>query len=304
MIGGWDKRGVLLDRKRIVSSWREKEWWFSYAFDSRTRIYLGWFVFRTYLTDHINLICFDLDSGQSYHFERHIMLAPEGSESGLDLRFSNRLIAFSYKGSPDGRRHFEFRGEGWNIDLATVPGKLQSFTRRDDLFVNRYRLIHRFGDRVRGFLTVGDRRFDINTDVTYYDHCAGRLPRTTSWHWLAVTGRAGSLTTLVNYGTHPQCYTQFNDGRSWIRLSPAVSFDYDRLSITEPWRITSTELDLVIHPLAVNEKVTHIPPFIPFLLKTVHHEMPVRAEGRILTDGRWRAVKDLLGVLERHDGTW
>lgn len=157
---------------------------------------------------------------------------------------------------------------------------------------------------------------DVSGGRGYFDHCYGRLPHPTAWHWIAVQNEEVALSILVNYGPEPQVYAQClwvnrataHNGR-WVRLDPMVAFekpDFDMGSgsFEGSWRITSTDVDLHMLCLQHVTDRTRIPPIVPLLARLDHTEVFVSVSGRIRVDGQWLETGEMRGVFEEHRGTW
>jgi hypothetical protein len=155
--------------------------------------------------------------------------------------------------------------------------------------------------------------YELDDARAYYDHCYGTLPAHTGWHWLAVQNHDVALSSLVNYGPYAQRYTHawFSErsgsprSNEWVRLEQSVSFERRRPGDwTQPWRVTSSELDLEVRLIMHETRRTRIPPLTRFLVDLSHTEVFVEASGRIRVDGTWVAVDHLVGAMEEHYGRW
>ncbi len=300
----FEERAVLENRMNVKKSFREKEWWYSYLYDEKQQLYFGWFFFRAFPIDHFNFVCFDLKNNKTYEFEQDIKLHTEYEKGKLDLQYHDKNMTVSYLGTEEGKRQFMFKSDKHSISLNLAEGSVPAFTRRDNNFVNHYTLFHLFQQQATGTLEFEGEKFEVNTANTYYDHCSGKVPSNTGWHWLAVNNDQHSLASLVNYGAHAQKYTQFFGEGEWHRLLQDVAFEYNFDNHDDPWHITSPDLELVATPLNRKKKVLKIPKLMPFLLDIVHHEFVVNVNGRVRINHKWVDFKNAHGVMEEHHGKW
>jgi hypothetical protein len=157
---------------------------------------------------------------------------------------------------------------------------------------------------------TGDREYVLKDALTYADHCWGRIPSKTGWHWLAVQNEKAAIASLINYGAYSQRYTEIyftgKDTNSpqvgtWVRLNQAVSFEFlkkDRWEQT--WHVTSPDMDLAVTLFQRKTDWT----WIPFLIDLLHTEIYVKATGVVRIDGVWVETGDMFGVMEEHKGFW
>ncbi len=300
----FEERAVLENRLNIKESFREKEWWFTYCYDEKLQLYFGCFFLRTYPIDHFNFICFDLKNNKRWEFEKDIRLSPDYEKGKLDLKFRNKDFSVSYVGNGDGEREFLFKSEQHTISLNFKEGPVPPFTKRDNNFVNNFTLFHLFQQRVKGTLNFEGNRYDIDTQNSYYDHCSGKSPSNTGWHWLAVNNEKSSLASLINYGSNAQKYTQFYGNGEWHRLFQDVSFEYDMKNLQNPWSITSPDMELIAEPMDMKHKIIKVPRMLPFLIDIVHYEFIVKVNGRVRINNKWVDFSNAYGVMEEHHGKW
>lgn len=295
---------VLENRLKICKCFKEKEWWFSYLYDPKQQLYFGYFFIRTYPTDHINFTCFDLKNDKTWNFEKHIMLDKPINRETLDLEHHKKNLNINFTRTSPTERNFNFSNKDTNISLTIDDSGVKPFTKFDDFYENYYSLYHLFGSRTKGKLTFGKDTYEVDTTTTYFDHCYGKVPSKSAWHWLAVNNNKYSLSSLVNYGVNPQCYTEVFNGKEWTRLSQEVSFEHNSKNPFDPWHITSPDLDLTVTPIKHELKITKIPPLIPFLLNISHAEFMVKVSGNIKIENEWKKVDEMVGVMEEHHGRW
>lgn len=297
-VGALEEKGVLRSRWPFWRAWREKEWFFSCLHDPQAGVYCSWTFARTFYAETFRFWLCDLRTDRSWHLDRRILFDRQQTPGHLDLRWAKRGALIEYQGAGD-EAAFSMRDERFRVDLELVR-RWPSFVRRENQFVCDYTLLHDFGNEVRGAIEVEGERFAVDTRRCYTDHCFGRVPSRTGWHWLAVQDEQLALASLVNYGPYAQRYTQMFAGGEWVRLAPDVNFDYDPRRPLEPWRVTSVDLDLVARPVRLHPDRVRVPPFVDIR----HDELHVEVEGRVRVEGRWRAVGGLTGVMESHHGRW
>jgi hypothetical protein len=152
--------------------------------------------------------------------------------------------------------------------------------------IENYGLLHYFHNIASGNIEIRGHKYHLTDALTYFDHCWGRVPSRTGWHWLAVQNPQLALSSLVNYGPYAQRYTQawFSENtdsprrREWVRLEQSVSFErLDVMGPGLPWRVSSSDLELEVHALQSKTNHTRIPPFTRFLVDLHHTEIYVRA---------------------------
>lgn len=299
---------VLPSRWSLLSRWREKEWWYSGVHDPQSGVYVSWYFIRVNVVDCFGFTVFDPSLPEPVHFTKKLYLEdqPEGGE--LVLRHSARDLEVAYTGSAETGWKLSLVRGGITAELDIQP-TAAPYTRFDHELEDQYGLLHFFHNRVTGTVRTPERTYALTDALGYSDHAFGKVPRRTGWHWLAIQNRDVALASLVNYGVHAQRYTQaffeHNDSgyreREWIRLDREVSFELaPGQHVGTPWRVTSTDLDLLVTPhqhVASHQEV-------PFFVNVDHTEAYVTASGRIRIDGRWERVSDLAGVYEQHAGTW
>ncbi len=302
-----EQRQVLASRWNVLGRWREKEWWYTGVHDPKSGCYFSWFFIRVNLVDAFAFSVFDPSLGRTLHFSRKLYLRDCDGNGDLCLEHDSKDLKIRYCGSAERGWSFRLEGAGFDVDLR---GRATSapFTKFDDELNDHYGLLHFFHNRVSGSVSTAERSYTLDGALGYYDHCFGKVPRRTGWHWLAVQNEEVALASLVNYGPHAQRYTQawFEQNeedyrtREWIRLDQNVSFESPMRALDQPWRVTSPELDLEVVPQLHHTDVQQI----PFAVNVTHSEVFVKAHGRIRVDGRWFAVENLAGVMEQHAGTW
>jgi hypothetical protein len=298
----------------LWSEVRKKEWWYTGVWDPDHRIYVSWYFVRVNFVDEIGVTVFDPAVGPPAHFEKRLWLDPVQPPDELSLVWDKGRTWARYTGSADKTWHFDFSAGDLRVDLQIAP-TTSPFTKFDNTLSKNYGLLHFFHNRVAGLVSVGGRSYRLENALGYYDHCFGRVPRQSGWHWLAVQNRDVALASLVNYGPYAQRYSQVWLGGGppelagrWIRLEQSVSFENPRTTELEgSWRLTSTDLDLSIDvlPKQLVTSIRHIPPLTRFIVDLQHTEMFVRASGRVRVDRRWLPLEEpLYGVMEQHHGKW
>ncbi len=289
---------VLDARWRLPEAFSEKEWWFGYLHAPDTGVYLSWSCVRTWYMERFRCWFVDLDGEQTEIIDRPLFFERPREGDRMDLRAGGTP---SVRYGAEGQNGLRLRIEGgkWDVDLALTPSP-RPFARTEDQFEAWYGVRAHFHNRARGIVRVGEHTRGIDTVRCYTDHCWGRVPSRTGWHWLAAQDERVAIDSLVNYGPYGQRYTQvFVDGR-WHVLPDDVVFDVDRRDSRRPWRVLSPDVELEARPLRVHRDHVRV----PVLVDLHHDEHVVEVTGRVRVDGRWVDVGRLVGVTEQHHGTW
>jgi hypothetical protein len=215
----------------------------------------------------------------------------------LDLR-KGGVPSIRYGAERRDTLRLRVHGGGWDVDLAITPSS-DPFRRTEDQGRAWYGVCAHVHDHVRGRVRVGGHDRAIDTTRGYTDHCWGRVPRKTGWHWLAAQDERVAVDSLVNHGPYAQRYTvAFVDGRRHVLADPV--FEVDRAAPSRPWRVVSPDLDLTARALRVHRGHVVVPP----LVDVRHDERVVEVTGRVRVDARWVEVGPLTGVTEAHHGVW
>lgn len=297
---------VLVPRLKALTHFRDKEWWYSGVVDQTSDAYVSWYFARVNVIDEFAFTVFDPSLAAPLTFSKKLWLDAGGVPDATRLIGRGSGWHVSYEGSAETGWKLSFSGGGMKAELslrATRP----EFTKFDNELVDDYGLLHFFHIRVDGVVEAGGRTFRIEDGLAYQDHCFGTVPSKTGWHWLAVQSPDVALSSLVNYGIYPQRYTQVwleSLGR-WTRLNQDVSFEQPPgFALTDPWAVTSTDMDLLVSPSQAHTSVQKIPPLLPFFVNLRHSELSVKVTGRVRVDGAWVDVGTLRGVMEQHSGRW
>lgn len=303
---------ILAHLPDLWRNWSDKEWWYSGLIDARQRFYLSWYFFRAHLCDHFAITLFDLERGDRCHLARNLLLDRPQQETGLALQYQNDGLQLEYSGASEQGWRFQLAASGWRVNLQIVP-QTPPFSKFDNTMVMHYGLVHHFHNAGRGSIELADRRYNFQGALGYYDHCFGRVPRRSAWHWLAVQNRHAALASLVNYGPYGQCYSQIYlraplraaRRNQWVRLEQSVSFEnLERRDGGKCWRLSSADLDLELQLGLSLHSETRLPPLIPLLVRLQRRESVVRVRGRVRIDGRWLDPGEMFGVIEEHAGRW
>jgi len=300
----------------IVREFRNKEWWYTGALDKRSAIYVSWYFVRVNAVDKLTMTIFDPTVAEASlpRVNQLCKLDPAASGPGLCLqgRGSDGLTA-SYRLTSAGHWDFVLRSKSLSANIH-IEQTIPAFTKFDNEMRNRYAIIHYFQSRATGSVTVnGGREYLLADALTYHDHCYGRVPSRTGWHWIAVQNERVAVTVLINYGAYAQRFAQVwtspetssPRAREWIRLAQDVSFE--REDPDDPdgfWRITSADLDLHATPQQLVTDRTKFLPLLGGFVNLAHTEMFVKAQGRVRVDGVWIATGPMAGVMEDHHGRW
>jgi hypothetical protein len=296
----------------------QKEWWFGFAHDAAAGTYLSWSFVRSFAVDQFRFLVADLETGTTVA-GKHTLLHLGGDQ---EPPMGSPGVSLSYRRGPllryldragheavlsaSGLRGAD--GQAAALDLL-IERSATPFTSRQESGPYRYELAHRFGDRIRGRVTIDGRHIDLDTSVTYTDHCFGVVPARTRWEWVAATGvdpagNSVAMAVLRNHGEHGQRYAQVFSQGGWHRLSPIVEVDRDSRDPLRPWRLTSPELQVTVTPAAVHGDRVQIPPLLPFLVNLRHDELIVSCTGSVRLGDATVDLGTLWGVGELHDGRW
>lgn len=303
---------MLTQRWNILKNHSKKEWWYTGVHDPASGVYLGFSLIRTALIDSFHAVLFDSVNQQKYECGWKGYIASDNPPDQLSLQVHNKKFSLDYRGRGELGWHCQIRAQNFAADLhshATLP----PFTKYDNMFDHEYTLLHFFGNAVEGFVQAQGKEFRFRNALGYYDHCFGKVPARSRWHWIAVQNRDFAIASLMNYGATAQCYTQcysrvstpHDTSNRWIRLDQDVSFEYNpEERWTTPWRITSPDMDLELNVIQRCSSRERIPPLVPFLISIDHDECFVNVRGKVRLDGHWQSTGDLFGVLEEHHGHW
>ncbi len=307
-----EEHKVLLGSRWNV--WRnrgKKEWWYTGIHDPDHKVYLGFSMIRTALVDAFHISFFDTVSGKLVERSWKGYISPVNPPDHLSLLVDSPRFHLDYHGRGEQEWQCHIAANDFSADLHIRP-QLPVFTKFDNMFDHEYTLLHYFGNQVDGFIQAEGREYRLHGAQGYYDHCFGKVPARSRWHWIAVQSPEFALASLMNYGATPQCYTQCysrsgpHDVRErWIRLDQDTSFEYNpEKRWSEPWHITSPDMDLELTVLQRCHTKERIPPLLPFLISIDHDECFVKVRGQVRLDGRWSNTGELYGVLEEHHGHW
>lgn len=295
---------VLYNRINPFKRWREKEWWFGYCFDQSAMFYIGWSIFRAYYADQFAILLADLKAHRHISLRRTLLLDDQSVyEQMPSLSAKRRDIRFSYGPDVEGSRLL-VEADDLDVDILLRPSPADPFVRSENQFINHYRVLHTMKNPASVRLESSLGAFNFETACTYLDHCSGRVPRKTSWHWVAVQNSSFALVVLTNYGSRPQRYAHCLHHGRWVRLDQNVTFDCSRQVSDGRWLVTSADLDAVIEVLEKHVSLANFPRLIPIVTKVNHTEFVVRSSGSVRIDGQWIAFKELYGVMEAHHGFW
>lgn len=298
----------LLSRLDIINNPQNKEWWYTGCFDESQNLYFSFFFCRVPFLDNFSLKIFDLNEKEPYVYDKKLFLSRLQQKNKLDLRKKTKDLSIIYYGDGDNGWDFTLKDKNLTVSLNILP-TTPPFTKFDNNFINNYSLLLFMLNKVKGELDIAGKTYEITNALGYFDHCFGKVPRRTGWHWLAVQNRNFALVSLINYGPYAQKYTQVltkNEALNWewIRLNQEVSFESIPKNRNKYWKLSSCDVDLTIEILMLSKSKETIPPIIPFLVNINHDEFFVRVSGRIKVKNEWSDVGILHGVMEEHFGKW
>jgi len=299
---------LLGSRLAIWKTARQKEWWYTGVYDPISGIYIGFSFLRVALVDSFHISVFVPGEKNAREWSTTGYLKDLGKSPSTSLHLQNSALNAHYTGSAENGWSFQLQSKGIDLDLHFAT-QIPSFTEFDNAIQDQYVMMHYFRNTVQGSLVLDGERYPIDYGLGYYDHCYGKVPRQSGWHWIAVQNKGHSLASLVNYGENPQKYSEIytapsGEGR-WTRLSEDVDFGTATLdSMEREWSITSIDMELKMTLLGRSVVHTRIPPILPFLIKIDHYEQFVSVEGRVRLDGIWIQTGPMFGVFEQHTGWW
>ncbi|OPX88467.1 MAG: hypothetical protein A4E53_01896 [Pelotomaculum sp. PtaB.Bin104] len=295
-------------RSDLLKNPRNKEWWYIGCFDESQNLYFSFSLIRSPFIDKFTFTVFDIRYPKPFIYGKKMYLESDQKKQQLDLSKNTRGLHINYFGTGEKGWFFNLKGKDISVSLEITPTQ-PYFTKFDNQFINQYSLLYFMQNKVRGEMTIHGHLYKIDSALGYYDHCFGRVPRRTSWHWLAVQNKDIAFVSLINYGPYPQLYTQVlvktAQGKSeWVRLSQQVSFEYTPESKNTRWLLTSCDADLSVDVLMIAKTREKIPPLLPVIINLQHDEYFVRVKGRVKVDHGWINVGVMHGVLEEHYGKW
>ncbi|ADL52262.1 DUF2804 family protein [Clostridium cellulovorans] len=295
-------------RKDIFSNPRYKEWWYTGCYDKNENLYFSFYFVRVPFLDSVKFTVFDLNKDTPFTYSKKLFLDSSQKKNKLDLHKRSKEIFISYSGDEVSGWVFDMQAKNFSASLKIEPTE-PYFTKFDNNFINEYALLHFMKNKVMGQIVANGITYKITNGLGYYDHCFGKVPRKTFWHWLAVQNENLAFVSLINYGSFSQKYTEVlvkgRDGRSsWIRLNQEVSFEYTSYSKKSKWRLTSCDNELEITILMVSKSKEDIPPIVPIFINLKHDEYYVKVNGRVKIDNIWIDTGEMYGVMEEHCGKW
>lgn len=289
--------------------------------DPDGKFYVSWYVVRTWLADQFVMSVFDPEFEKPVHIKpilftnckippEQLFLKGRTLFGGTKFEYSGAFVIADPADPFVGEGNWALTVDNRNIkaDLK-IKSSIPYFTKFDYNIRDRYGLMHFFHNRTTGTVEANGKTYNLNNALTYYDHCWGRIPRRTGWHWLAVQNEKAGIASLINYGAYAQLYTQVYftaDVKSprtdeWVRLSQTVSFEFrDQDKWKQTWHVTSPDMDLAVEIFQLKTDRT----YIPAVMMIWHTEVFVRASGVIRVDGDWVETGDMFGVMEEHKGYW
>lgn len=329
------ERKVLENRLHFIRDFAKKEWWYTgIAFDiddednpgKKRKAFIGLSICRSIYLDTCAVIWFDgknvypkkNSDSKNYKAGYYKKKNVEKTDGNMLVQKSKNL-QFEYSAiDGDGEKngwklkcHLDalkkYNSSEFDVEL-TLKKKNPPFTKYDDNFDYIYELFCSFFDVEEGFIKMNGKEYKLSASdnaMVYQDHCNGKVPSKTKWHWAAVWNENVMFDTLMNYGVYPQLYTQIyiKDKKSeWTRLNQNVSFECDdnENRFEKQWKITSTDLDLNMQLLGMGLEKESIPPFVNLF----HYQGFAKIWGKVKIDEKWVETGDMYGVFEEHHGKW
>ncbi len=311
-----EERQVLLKSRLnipyLINHWKDKEWWYTGVYDPNLKVYFSFYFVRVNFSDQFCFTLFDPANGKPVQFLKNLYMEKHQEKDKLCLNYHSKDMTIEYNGDEKTEWKMRFKRKGYDVQFEMKP-TIPYFTKFDNNFEYNYGLMHFFQNTVSGTVKVSGKTYKVTNALSYYDHCFGRVPLKTGWHWIAVQNEDTAIASLINYGPYGQKYTEIyfkkNDKNygldKWHRLYQDVSFEYnEETKLTSNWKITSPDMDLTVTPILHALDITKIPPIIPFIANLYHDEYYVKISGSVRIDGTWIEVKEMHGVMEEHHGKW
>lgn len=303
---------VLLNhRLAFWNTYKDKEWWYTGVHDPENQLYISLSFLRINFIDSFRLVFFLPNELRPIEWSILGLIEKPYAQEGTRLILQKGNYSVSYVGSAEAGWQFVFTDSNTVISL-NIKTTTPVFTKFDNTFIHHYGLMHFFHNHVEGKIRHQEKNYTISNGLGYYDHCFGRVPRSTRWHWIAVQNEQVAIASLLNYGVSPQCYTEifvrnrdFANCNRWIRLAQEVSFENITMDpYSKKWDITSPDVDLKLTLIGASASHTQIPPIIPIITNLDHYEHFVCVEGKVRIDSVWIDTGKLFGVFEQHSGWW
>ena len=310
-----EPKKVWLNRRplNLIKNWRNKEWFYTGIYDSKTGVYISWYFVRVNAADQFVMTVFDPTLPEPIHYKKTMYVDKYQEPDALSLNHESRSLKVHYNGKAE---------EGWKFEVdckdfkgaVDIQPTIPCFTKFDNPLWQRYYFYHFFMNQANGSIKAGDKSYELKDALVYNDHNYGIIPSKTAWHWLAAQNEKVALASLMNYGPNSQNYTEIflrpdfegcDQTSEWIRLEQAVSFECEfEHDWSKPWYITSTDIFLEVRIIQYVTDHQKIPPVIPFFVNLRHAEMFVSARGKVRINSRWHDIGEIFGVMEEQKGHW
>ncbi len=300
---------------KIFRMARLKEWQHFAVINSE--VFLGFMVLNTHYLSSSFCYCVDRKTGE--FFEHHVEVpGPAAKLSGelwnsassfvksdYEIRVINRLDEGFH------RAHIDIRGNdkpgvGAMIEMIEDLNALQPLITVLPIAPNRPLYTHKCACPVRGTISIGDRRIDLDEkeDIVIIDVQKTFYPYNTFWRWATCAGYSGkkgliALNLVKNFIVDDE---RWNENVLWVggKMSPlsAVRFEYDEDNVLKPWRVKTTDgrCDLTFTPQGERSgKVNY------GVIKSDFHQPYGFFNGTAVdADGKKHKIKDFFGVCEHH----
>lgn len=331
---------VIKNRLHFIKSFNEKEWWYSgiqFRIPDETdskktkTVFLGISEARSVFIDSLAVVYYDgktvfpVPKKQKFKYAAGYYIKKNLTKTdGNSLLVNSKHLQFCYSENKKNDNETVYQMElklndpknfsGCEIELKLeLKPELPLFEKYDNYFENNYGLENYFLLIEKGTVKINGKEYTLSAkdkNIVYQDHCFGKVPRKTKWHWAAVWNKNFYLDSLVNYAAYPQKYTQIfapKISKEWIRLDQNVSFECNDIEncFEKKWKITSTQFDLNMEISGTALEREAIPfLFCPFFINLFHYQCFVRVWGKVLLNGEWIETGDMFGVFEEHRGKW
>ncbi len=292
--------------KDIFLNPRKKEWWYTGFLDSKRQVYFSLVFIRSPLISKFRFNVFDSNRTSPSIYHKTLSFDKSQQTGKLDLKKRTNDFIISYSGDEQDGWRFELQDGDISANVKMEP-RQKSFTKFDDYVVNDYNVLLLMNNKADGKVKFGNRIYDIKNGQGIYDHCFGKVPRKTRWHWLAVQNRRFSLASWVNHDKLSQKYSIISlNGKknlSW-KLDHNVSFECINDQNSRDWKATSSDMNLNIKIIMSSDYSEKIPAIFPFLVNLNHNEHFIEVKGKVRIGGKWTSTGKLYGVMEDHFGKW
>ena len=161
-----------------------------------------------------------------------------------------------------------------------------------------------------GFVKLGDKRFDFNSDYSFavLDYGRGIWPREAEWNWAMASQRLRNQRIGLNFGGQWTDGTGMTENAIFIdgamtKIHEDVIFSYDRENFSAPWKIRTKFSDTV--DLTFTPFFTRIAKTDAKLVRSEVHQLVGYFNGKIILPNQSTLkIRQMLGASEEHRAKW